>query len=159
MGFHVNGLFIDFAQPSAPLEYQAALKISDRLAIQLKNIVLQGLPEQKGKIRGRNAALLLLALMHFPFKNGIIATGIHAGTRYEDCSGIFAESMQGIFDLYCDGCVKIGTPFLAWSKIDIWNYAKRVRMPLELTYSCEVGTTEPCGYCPSCKEIEALNAC
>jgi 7-cyano-7-deazaguanine synthase len=159
MGFHVHGLFLDLAQPSAPFEYQAALRISERLGIHTKKIAFTGMPKLTGKIRGRNAALLILALMYFPFQTGIIAIGIHAGTQYEDCSIMFAESMQNVFDLYCNGCVKIGVPFLTWSKADVWRYAKGVGIPLELTYSCEAGTIEPCGRCPSCKDIEALNVC
>lgn len=159
MGFNVHALFVDFAQPAALCEYQAALKISDRLGVQLAKIELSGMPALRGKIRGRNAALLVLALMYFPFQRGIIATGIHAGTPYEDCSEIFTEMMQNLFDLYCSGLVKIGTPFLTWSKLEIWRYARKSGIPLDLTYSCEVGTIKPCGLCPSCKDIEALNDC
>lgn len=157
MGFHVQALFIDFAQPSAQLEHRAVLRISKQLGIPIKRISLTGMPELIGKIRGRNAAMLAMALMFFPVKSGIIAMGIHAGTPYEDCSEIFAESMQTIFDLYCSGSIKIGTPFLTWSKADIWNYAKEAGVPLHLTHSCEAGTVEPCGRCPSCKDVEALN--
>ena len=157
LGFRVEGLFIDFAQLPAQLEYRAALRVSEQLGIALKRISLTGMPGLTGKIRGRNAVMLTLALMFFPAKSGIIATGIHSGTPYEDCSEIFAESMQTVFDLYCNGCIKLGTPFLTWTKADIWNYAKGAGVPLHLTYSCEAGTVEPCGSCPSCKDIEALN--
>jgi 7-cyano-7-deazaguanine synthase len=157
MGFHVDGIFIDFGQKAAFRESEAAKNISRASGIRLLQLHVSGLPELSGKIRGRNAALIALGLMAFPGESGIIGIGIHSGTRYEDCSPVFVESIQNIVDLYSNGCIRIGAPFLSWNKTAIWDYAQKKGMPMSLTYSCEMGTPAPCGHCPSCKDIEALN--
>jgi 7-cyano-7-deazaguanine synthase len=65
--------------------------------------------------------------------------------------------MQSSFDLYTDGCIRIGVPFIKWNKRMIWDYCKTKKIPLEITYSCELGQDQPCGQCLSCKDLEALH--
>ncbi len=40
----------------------------------------------------------------------------------------------------------------------VWSYCKRLGVPVELTYSCEMGKDQPCGKCLSCKDLEKLYA-
>lgn len=42
------------------------------------------------------------------------------------------------------------------NKIEVWEYAKSKRVPINLTYSCELGLKQPCGKCPSCKDLIIL---
>ena len=108
---------------------------------------------------GRNAFFLHAALMAFKYTTGIIAIGVHSDTPYYDCSEQFIRDMQLSFDLYTDGRVGIGAPFLHWNKRDIWEYCHSKKVPIQLTYSCELGRDQPCGQCLSCKDLEALHAC
>lgn len=156
-GYAVSGLFVDLGQASRIHEAKAAAAIAQALGIPLAAITIAGLTPSRGKIQGRNAALLVLGLMHFRQPCGVIATGIHAGTAYEDCSPQFVSEMQRIADLYTDGQVRVGAPFLQWTKQAVMQYARAVALPLHLTRSCESGTEVPCGLCLSCKDIEALN--
>jgi 7-cyano-7-deazaguanine synthase len=66
--------------------------------------------------------------------------------------------MQKTFDLYTDGMVNISTPFIDWKKNEIYNYTKKNKIPVHLTYSCELGEKQPCGKCKSCKDLEYLYA-
>ena len=109
-------------------------------------------------MQGRNAFLLFSALMKFKARSGIIAIGVHSGTPYFDCSMSFVQSMQSMFDNYTDGRIRVGAPFIEWTKRDIWNYCNDRQVPLQLTYSCEEGHNSPCGQCLSCRDRDALDA-
>lgn len=156
--FTVSALFVDYGQISSGREGAAAQAIAHELNIPLARVSTSGLSIPSGEITGRNALLLTTALMAFPGDCGLISLGIHAGTTYDDCSPSFIDSMQHVFDVYADGRVQADAPFLHLSKDEIYEYAISRRLPLELTYSCELGLTQPCGGCISCRDIEALHA-
>lgn len=160
-GASVSGLFVDYAQHSSSQEKCASIQISKHYKIPINIIKMSGHKSLSGGyIRGRNSFLLYAAMMHFQYESGIVALGIHKGTSYRDCSPGFIQVMQDSFDIYTDGCVQIGVPFADFSKRDIWDYCKSNKnIPLHLTYSCELGKKQPCGYCSSCKDLEALYAC
>jgi 7-cyano-7-deazaguanine synthase len=158
-GNNVSGLFIDFGQISGKREGDASELIANFYKIKLHKLKCSSINTWKsGYIPGRNAFLLHTALMNFPSKKGIIAIGIHSGTNYVDCDHSFAIMMQQSFDLYTDGQVNLGTPFIDWKKNEIYKYSQLNGIPLHLTYSCELGKEQPCGECNSCKDLEALNA-
>jgi 7-cyano-7-deazaguanine synthase len=157
--FNVSALFIDHGQKSARKENAAALAVSSHYSIPLAKVKISGLTSQStGYIIGRNAVLLNVALMALRPSSAIIAMGIHAGTAYPDCSEEFINHMQTLADLYADGRVVIGVPFLKWSKRDIWDYCRIKEVPVDLTYSCELGRRQPCRDCLSCHNLEELYA-
>ena len=122
-GYSVGALFIDYGQKAAIIEADASIKLVKHLLLPLKRISLTGTRNKiHGEILGRNAFLLFVALMEFQQKSGLIGIGLHSGTPYYDCSEDFVNRMQSFFDCYTDGCIKIGAPFLTWSKGDIFEY-------------------------------------
>lgn len=158
-GASVSALFVDYGQISSQREVDAALKICDHYNISLDKITISGFQSWAGGyIPGRNSFLLYTSMMHFRHTTGIIALGIHAGTNYSDCSREFVQTMQVSFDIYTDGCIHIGAPFINLNKREVWNYCKLENVPIELTYSCELGREQPCGECLSCKNLEVLYA-
>ena len=157
--FSVRALFFDYGQASARREGDAVSDICSHYDIPLEKIVCSGFSGWPGGyIPGRNAFLLHGALMAFKYTRGIVATGIHSGTTYNDCTEQFVREVQSLFDLYTDGRVCVGAPFLNWSKRQVWDYCQSEKVPIELTYSCELGKVQPCGQCLSCKDLEALYA-
>ena len=56
----------------------------------------------------------------------------------------------------CGGKITLSAPFVDWTKKQIFDYCRLEKIPLELTYSCELGKNQPCGECSSCKELTAL---
>jgi 7-cyano-7-deazaguanine synthase len=157
--YSVSSLYLDYGQVAAAKEASAAKAISSHYNIPLKIVSCKGLgPWTKGPILGRNAFFLQTALMCFRGESGIIAIGIHSGTAYRDCTDGFVKAMQSTFDLYADGLISIGAPFIRWMKKDIWEYSKKKNVPVHLTYSCELGRKQPCGECLSCKDLEILYA-
>jgi len=158
-GFSLSALFVDYGQLSSHLENEAAAAVCEHYSIPLQITAISGLRQRSGGyIPGRNAFLLYTALLAFRSDTGIIGIGIHSGTTYQDCSAHFVKEMQSSFDLYTDGRISIGAPFLRWNKLEVWHYSQNAGVPLHLTYSCELGRKQPCGACLSCKDTEALHA-
>lgn len=158
-GASVSALFVNYGQISAQREVNAVLKICGYYNIPLDKVTISGFKSWTGScIPGRNSFLLYTGMMSFRHTTGIIALGIHAGTNYSDCSQEFIQTMQVSFDLYTDGCIQIGAPFVNFNKRGVWNYCQSENVPIELTYSCELGREQPCGECLSCKDLEVLHA-
>jgi 7-cyano-7-deazaguanine synthase len=152
-------LFVDYGQAAANYEFKAVQAVCKHYQVNLETISISSKAGfSKGFITGRNMMLLAMALMFSSYPNGLVALGIHAGTNYFDCTKDFITKMQNLYDLYADGRYTIDTPFIEWSKPDIWQYCIENKVPVDLTYSCESGTKPVCGRCLSCKDIEALYA-
>src|SRR5258708_1026303 len=111
-GFGVCGLFIDYGQAARVQEGRSARRVAQHFGIDLPSVRLYGgRSHSDGLVIGRNAFLLFTALMESEEAFDLLATGVHAGTQYYDCSGSFLHSMQVIFDGYTGGQIRIGAPF------------------------------------------------
>jgi 7-cyano-7-deazaguanine synthase len=157
--FRVVPLFMDYGQPASLAESKSARAISSFYKLKLRRLSLRPpkIPKE-GEIMGRNLLLLSAALIDFGDKTNLIALGIHAGTRYFDCSKRFTIMCDQLMEGYTDGQVQLVTPFLGMSKAEVWDYCKRNRVPIGLTWSCEASSRRPCGACSSCRDREALLA-
>ena len=157
--FKVSGLHINYGQSASAPESTASTAIAQYYNIPLKQLIISGSRKKEAsEVLGRNAFFIFTALTELEINAGIIVLGIHSGTPYFDCSPIFISKIQEIIDGQLSGSIKISTPFIKWSKQDIWYYCKKYHVPIELTYSCERGGIQPCGTCMSCKDLEALLA-
>jgi 7-cyano-7-deazaguanine synthase len=160
LGFQVRALFIDYGQKAGKKELQSSISIASYFEVPLKCCKFECERDFfQGEIKGRNAFLVLSALLAYPEMNGLISMGIHSGTPYYDCSEAFIKEMNRILEGYSDGRVVLAAPFLKWDKRMIYNYIMHNELPIYLTYSCENGTNAPCGKCLSCLDRGALNAC
>ena len=156
--FIVRGLFVNFGQPAAKQEERAARLVCKHYRVPLSMITVKCAAEfSTGEIQGRNAFLVFAAILACGTRTGMIAIGIHEGTQYYDCGEGFVKSIQAVVDGYAAGRIKVATPFLKWNKQVIWEFCKKARVPVDLTYSCEKGGLHPCGKCLSCKDRKALN--
>lgn len=157
--FQVETLFVDFGQPAGKAERRSARAISDFFNVAMNTVECSG-PRHSfsGEIMGRNAFLVMTAMVYRPELNGLVCLGIHAGTGYYDCNTRFVELMSQLVDEYSNGRIVLGLPFLSWSKGMIWQYSAREKIPTDLTWSCETNSEQYCGICLSCRDREALNA-
>ena len=64
--------------------------------------------------------------------------------------------MPAVFDECTNGNIIITTPFINFIKNEIFAYCKQNEIPLDLTYSCEIGGEQPCDKCDSCKDLKKL---
>ena len=74
---------------------------------------------------------------------------------YPDCTPEFVESFQRMLDIGTKAGregrgVKVEAPIMKMSKADIVREAVRLKVPLELTWSCYKGGVRACGRCDSC---------
>lgn len=158
-GLYVQCLHISFGQPALMCERDAAASVARHFDVPLRILHWSGsMNFREGEIVGRNAFLLMGALTEIDRSSGILATGFHAGTSYFDCSQGFLSAMQAVVDGYCDGRIKLAAPFIEWSKQQVFAFCNSEGVPIDLTYSCEKGTEQPCGKCLSCRDRRALDA-
>ncbi len=158
-GHNVTGLFVDYGQPARAREGIAVRAVATSLVMPLRTCVVPGLhPPRPVEMPGRNGLLLHVALhVSTPFA-GLIALGIHGGSAYSDCTPAFVAASQAVFDIYTAGTVGVTAPFVEMTKRDIWEYCKEEQLPIDLTYSCELGLESPCGRCSSCDDRQRLIA-
>lgn len=156
--YDVRALFVDFGQPAVKQELLAATAVCQHYGIPLSiSTVRSQATFSVGEILGRNAFLVFAAVLVRGLRPGIIAIGIHEGPPYYDCTEGFLKSIQAVVDGYAAGRIKVAAPFLKWGKLEIWEFCKEARVPVDSTYSCEMGGAQPCGTCLSCKDREALD--
>jgi 7-cyano-7-deazaguanine synthase len=154
---NVTALFIDYGQPAASRERIASGLVATHYGISGRHVSCNGMHFGPGEIRGRNALLVHMALLSLVQQSGRIILGIHAGTPYRDCSPEFVRVMQDSLDFHTGGRVSLVAPFIDHSKSEVYGIARRLGVPVGLTYSCEAGN-EPCGGCLSCRDRQAMNA-
>lgn len=74
---------------------------------------------------------------------------------YPDCTPEFIDSFQRVLQVGTKAGVEgravvIEAPVLRYSKADIIREAVRLKVPLEMTWSCYKGGRKACGKCDSC---------
>jgi 7-cyano-7-deazaguanine synthase len=153
----LRAAFIDYRQKAADAERHAAGAVCAHLEIPLTEVVAQSSETfGAGELPGRNAFLIFSALLLVRWCSGLIALGIHAGTNYYDCSPAFLELADRLVAESTDGRARVVAPFVYWNKKQILEYAQNAGLPVQLTYSCELGSVPPCGLCLSCADRRAL---
>lgn len=85
----------------------------------------------------------------------IIAANSIDFSGYPDCTPEFVESFQRMLDVGTKAGkegkrIRIEAPLLRMSKAEIVREAVRLKVPLELTWSCYSGGPKACGRCDSC---------
>ena len=158
-GTQISGVFVDYGQPAARSEWCAARLIARHFDVDIRKVGLGfRLASQRGEFFGRNALLVLTAAGTTETRPLHIALGIHALSDYYDTSPLFLRHMQRILNGYFGGSVTLSAPFLAENKAAVIEFAKQNRVPLDLTYSCEVQDAPECKLCSSCLDRVSNNA-
>ncbi|MBF0512254.1 MAG: 7-cyano-7-deazaguanine synthase QueC [Candidatus Omnitrophica bacterium] len=110
-------------------------------------------------VPGRNIIFLSFAAS---FAEAIGARTIFIGANavdysgYPDCRPEFIRAYQSMLSRGLKTSVegkkiKIETPLIHLSKAQIVKLALKLKVPLELTWSCYMGEACPCGVCDSCR--------
>jgi len=158
-GFRVKGVFVDYGQAAADAERSAAEAVARRLRIPLATTALRSTRTfGPGELLGRNLLLVAIALFLADPKPTLLAMGLHADSAYYDCTPRFCQNAQRLVAEETNGLTTFLAPFLYWSKQHIFEYARREKLPVAITYSCEAGARPGCGRCLSCLERRDLLA-
>ncbi len=157
VGSSASALFVDYGQAAAASEAKASAALATHFGVGYEGLACTGRTFGAGEIRGRNAFLIHFALMVLRQTKAVVVLGIHSGTTYRDCSPSFLQLMQRSYDFHTGGQVSLAAPFVHQLKRDIVRLASEMRVPVDLTYSCEAANV-PCGKCMSCHDREELLA-
>ncbi|OME46851.1 hypothetical protein BSK59_28825 [Paenibacillus odorifer] len=156
-GNKVRAIFFDYGQQSCEREFQSAKAISEYYDIQLiKQKLGFKLNDHDGEFYCRNALFVLAACSFLGNSSSLISIGIHSGTPYYDSTAVFVTDTQTLLNGYFGGVIRVITPFLDYAKEQIIDYSVQEKIPVHLTYSCELGEQEPCGLCKSCIDRRRL---
>ena len=155
-GLAVSGLFVDFGQASAARERDASAAVAKALDV---NLTVRSIGPSyalgEGELPGRNALLISLGVFELGVRSGLVGIGVHAGTRYYDCSVPFIEAMNQLAQEQTDSRIAVTAPFVTWTKAEVYRVFQESGLAVEITYSCEAGAT-PCGTCLSCRDRASL---
>jgi len=159
-------LFLDYGQVTAPREFNAAEKISEKMGFTLEKVTIPDVSSlTKNQITdpsnsrnpyypNRNLLLLTLGSLHaYENKNqgvGIGAIRAMGSTPFPDLSQIFFDEFTTLVETSLNYKLAILTPFIDLTKIEVVKIGRNLHVPFELTYSCLTNSDRPCEYCESC---------
>jgi len=111
-------------------------------------------------VPNRNAILLSIAVGYaISIKADFVMLGAHAGDHdiYPDCREEFLDPFETAILRGNYHQVKIITPFLKETKVEILQHGIKYGTPYGLTWTCYKGGKKACGKCGSCNErLEAI---
>jgi len=117
------------------------------------NRKMKGIPSTY--VPARNTIFLSFALSYAEaIEAQVIFIGANAVdfSGYPDCRPKFYQAFHSVIK---EGTkaqkIKILTPLIDLSKAEIIKLAIKLKVPLELTWSCYQGGQKPCGICDSCR--------
>ncbi|MCK4994799.1 MAG: 7-cyano-7-deazaguanine synthase QueC [Candidatus Omnitrophica bacterium] len=139
------------------LPWKGSSLLDEKLKLPTNRKIGKGIPSTY--VPARNIIFLSFAAS---YAESIKADAIFIGANiidysgYPDCREDFLKSMQqsiikGTKRGVENKKVRIYTPLLKKNKQQIVKLAKRLEVPLELTWSCYKGGKKPCGVCDSCR--------
>ena len=146
-------LAFDYGQPHR-VELGYARNLADLADVPYREIRLPSLTAQGIVFPGRNMLFLSVAVS-IALAQGFsaIVFGAHRddSEAFPDCRPAFVTAMCEVIREGYPGGPVLEAPFLFWSKRDIVTEAKRLKMPIHLTWSCYGPGPDPCQTCMACQ--------
>jgi len=106
-------------------------------------------------VPGRNTIFLSFAVSYAEaIKAGAIFIGANAidYSGYPDCRPAYYNVWKNLINKGTKiRNIKIYTPLINMTKLQIVKLGLKLKAPLDLTWSCYKGGKKPCGKCDSCK--------
>jgi len=169
MGHEVFPLHVNYGQKSASMELGSFHKVCGFLEIKPKVIDIPGIGElsigmtktdfsytDNPLFPARNLLLLTIAAAYAYTKSiKVISIGSLSNSTFPDQTKEFMKNSETTLNTAIQGQLKILTPLIDLNKREVVDLARKYYLPLEITYSCYIGSSNPCGKCMGCKEREA----
>ena len=165
-------LFVDYRQRAKARELHACrrsmavLGLREPMVMDLSgfgDVIQSGLTDHHLRVYedaftpGRN---LLFLLAGAAYAHQVGAEAVAIGLLHEDTSlfpdqtSAFITSAEATLALAIDRPISVITPLANLHKADVVALARE--RGIEHTYSCHLGTEDPCGSCIACKEFEGV---
>jgi len=157
---NLHVLFVDHGQACVEGERQSAHRIADYYHGRYHELAV--LQRTKGEWKPFVLSAILMHALIYAKEHGIRYTYYGACKSHEGREWQLpalkriqnlADFVQQEWDpsLRAD-FIQVGAPLIALTRKKIYLYAKKMGVPLDLTWSCEVSNTlTQCGHCPSCE--------
>ncbi len=155
-------LFVDYGQPAALREWEAArafckvrrLALSKAQVAEFKKIadIAARRPRLRPFLPGRNLVLLTIAGIVALGKGArFVGIGAIADRAFPDTTESFFNAFNAIGPMALGHPVRVMAPLEHSSKAAVVEMGKRLGTPLLASYSCYAGRSRPCGRCLGCK--------
>ena len=167
-GHNLYPFFVDYGQLSREKEWDSCKMVCNHLNLkptkidipEIGKIVPSGITDSRLDIHkdaflpNRNLLLLTLA-SSFGFQKSvyIVAIGLLSKSIFADQTTTFIKSTQKVLSTSLDTDIRIMTPMISLSKLDVLRIGLKHGFPFEMTYYCHSGKKKPCEKCISCKEM------
>jgi 7-cyano-7-deazaguanine synthase len=135
------------------IELQRAAKLAAHFGVPFNVITLPPMPLVNDVVfAGRNLVLAAHGLSIAQQRGAsaiVVGCNENDWLRFPDCRPIFWRSLERAAEAYG---VAIDTPFLHSPKSHIIEMARRLKVPIEITWSCyNPQNDKPCGVCLACE--------
>ena len=134
------------------LPWKGSALLNKRIKVPVKR-KFTGIPSTY--VPARNTIFLSFALS---YAEAIGAKAIFIGANaidfsgYPDCRPQFFRAFQKVIQTGTKARkIKVKVPLLRLTKAQIVQLAKKLKVPVELTWSCYKGGRRPCGVCDACR--------
>ncbi|MFA4906186.1 MAG: 7-cyano-7-deazaguanine synthase QueC [Candidatus Margulisiibacteriota bacterium] len=147
-----SGESVEYRVVRIALPWKGSALLDKKIKVPVKR-KFSGIPSTY--VPARNTIFLSFALS---YAEAIGAKAIFIGANaidysgYPDCRPQFFKSFQKVIQTGTKAKkIKIIAPLLRLTKAQIVRLAMKLKVPVELTWSCYQGGKEPCGVCDSCR--------
>jgi queuosine biosynthesis protein QueC len=104
-------------------------------------------------VPGRNVVFTAIATSFAEALNAekiIVGWDLEEAATFPDNSKEFLDAFNNVLEIGTLDGVKIEAPVINLSKTEIVKLGMEINAPMDLSYSCYMGSEEPCGTCESC---------
>lgn len=176
---HVAALHVSYSQRTEAREQRAFTEICDRLGISRRLMVRNQALSQIGGSALTDSSLAVpvagaeigahVPITYVPFRNAhflsvavswaevVGASEIYIGavaqdsSGYPDCRPEYYEAFNRLIQAGTkEGNIRIQTPIISLTKVEIVTLGMEINAPFELTWSCYSREDRACGICESC---------
>ncbi len=161
-GYSCHPLFVDYGQRAARQEMAASSKVCGKVGLQLATASVPRLGKlSRSQLTDQHSSspfhphrnlLLLTIASAVAYEQGLlgVAIGVHKSSWYPDCTPDFIKLAAQVLSMSMGKPIAVVAPLGTLDRSQVIELAKRLRVPLRLTYSCLLGGQRHCGRCESC---------
>ncbi|MGC6590545.1 7-cyano-7-deazaguanine synthase [Paenibacillus sp. Dod16] len=163
--FELVPVYFDYGQNASDYEIVAARKISEELNLHLEIIDISSLRRTFLGLNRRDnislsingncpVALLSIAGLYATERNiDTLLLGVHK-EDFPEIKNITStlNKYSEVLEEFNNKHVEVSAPFITKKKKEVFELAKQLNVPFELTRSCERNSYIHCGECNPCKE-------